>query len=140
MAHGAPDRVAGFALFELAAGVIGLVAVLVMGPPPAGTWGYIIASALLHLAYLGGLLASYQLGEFSQMYPLARGTSPWLVAGFALVFPGPGTPVPELIGVPAPSAGLIRLAFLGGPPHRKDLPACCPAGLTGGTSASAAVH
>jgi hypothetical protein len=38
MAHGAPDRVAGLALFELAAGVIGLVAVLLMGLPPTGTW------------------------------------------------------------------------------------------------------
>ncbi|HEY9337749.1 MAG TPA: DMT family transporter [Kribbella sp.] len=115
MAHGAPDRVAGLALFELAAGVIGLVAVLVMGLPPAGTWGYIIASALLHVAYLGGLLASYQLGQFSQMYPLARGTSPWVVAVVSIVVLHQTLAVLELAGVLLVSAGLIALVFIGRP-------------------------
>jgi drug/metabolite transporter (DMT)-like permease len=80
MAHGVPDRLAGFALLGLASGVAGLIATVVTGPPPSGTWPYIIASIVLHLVYYGGLLASYQLGQFSQMYPLARGTSPWVVA------------------------------------------------------------
>ncbi|WP_329004334.1 DMT family transporter [Kribbella sp. NBC_00709] len=130
MAHGAPDRVAGLALFELAAGVIGLVAVLVMGLPPAGTWGYIVASALLHLAYLGGLLASYQLGQFSQMYPLARGTSPWVVAVVSIVVLNQHLAVIELAGVLLISAGLIGLVFIGRP-GRRQLPALLAAFGTG---------
>ena len=130
MAHGAPDRVAGLALFELAAGVIGLVAVLVMGPPPAGTSGYIIASALLHLAYLGGLLASYQLGQFSQMYPLARGTSPWVVALVSIVVLHQTLAVLELAGVLLVSAGLIALVFIGRP-GRGQVPALFAAIATG---------
>jgi drug/metabolite transporter (DMT)-like permease len=119
MAHGALDRVAGLALFELSAAVIGLVAVLVMGLPPAGTWGYIIASALLHLAYLGGLLASYQLGQFSQMYPLARGTSPWVVAVVSIVILHQRLAVLELLGVLLISGGLIALVFIGRPGRRQ---------------------
>ncbi|GAA1591796.1 DMT family transporter [Kribbella karoonensis] len=130
MAHGAPDRFAGLALFELAAGVIGLVAVLVMGLPPAGTWGYIIASALLHLAYLGGLLASYQLGQFSQMYPLARGTSPWVVAVVSIVVLHQQLALLELAGVLLVSAGLIALVFIGRP-GRNQLPAIFAATGTG---------
>ena len=130
MAHGAPDRVAGLALFELAAGVIGLVAVLVMGLPPAGTWGFIIASALLHLAYLGGLLASYQLGQFSQMYPLARGTSLWVVAVVSIVVLHQQLAVVELAGVLLISAGLIALVFIGRP-GRRQLPALLAAFGTG---------
>ena len=130
MAHGAPDRVAGLALFELAAGVIGLVAVLVMGLPPAGTWGYIIASALLHLAYLGGLLASYQLGQFSQMYPLARGTSPWVVAVVSIVVLHQSLAALELAGVLLVSAGLIALVFIGRP-GRGQVPALFAAIGTG---------
>ncbi|MEV0793597.1 EamA family transporter [Kribbella sp. NPDC050459] len=130
MAHGAPDRVAGLALFELAAGVIGLVAVLVMGLPPAGTWGYIIASALLHVAYLGGLLASYQLGQFSQMYPLARGTSPWVVAVVSIVVLHQTLAVLELAGVLLVSAGLIALVFIGRP-GRGQVPALFAAIGTG---------
>ncbi|MGZ0150090.1 EamA family transporter [Kribbella sp. WER1] len=130
MAHGAPDRVAGLALFELAAGVIGLVAVLVMGLPPAGTWGYIIASAILHLAYLGGLLASYQLGQFSQMYPLARGTSPWVVAVVSIVVLHQQLALLELAGVLLVSAGLIGLVFIGRP-GRNQVPAIFAAIGTG---------
>ncbi|GAA1154024.1 DMT family transporter [Kribbella jejuensis] len=135
MAHGAPDRVAGLALFELAAGVIGLVAVLVMGLPPAGTWGYIIASALIHLAYLGGLLASYQLGQFSQMYPLARGTSPWVVALVSIVVLHQHLALVELAGVLLVSAGLIAIVFIGRP-GRSQLPAIFAALGTGLTIAS----
>jgi drug/metabolite transporter (DMT)-like permease len=130
MAHGAPDRVAGLALMELAAGVIGLVAVLVMGLPPAGAWWYIIASALLHLAYLGGLLASYQLGQFSQMYPLARGTSPWVVAVVSIVVLRQHLAVVELAGVLLVSAGLIALVFIGRP-GRRQIPALFAATGTG---------
>ncbi|WP_371405854.1 DMT family transporter [Kribbella sp. NBC_00662] len=130
MAHGAPDRVAGLALFELAAGVIGLVAILLTGLPPAGTWGYIVASALLHLAYLGGLLPSYQLGQFSQMYPLARGTSPWVVAVVSIVVLHQHLAVIELAGVLLISAGLIGLVFIGRP-GRRQLPALLAAFGTG---------
>jgi drug/metabolite transporter (DMT)-like permease len=135
MAHGAPDRVAGLALFELAAGVIGLVAVLVMGLPPADTWGYIIASALLHLAYLGGLLASYQLGQFSHMYPLARGTSPWVVAVVSILVLHQSLAVVELAGVLLISAGLIALVFIGRP-GRRQIPAILAATGTGLTIAA----
>ncbi|MEU4198201.1 DMT family transporter [Kribbella sp. NPDC026611] len=135
MAHGAPDRVAGLALFELSAGVIGLVAVLLSGPPPAGTWGFIIASALLHLAYLGGLLASYQLGQFSQMYPLARGTSPWVVAVVSIVVLHQHLAVVELAGVLLISAGLIALVFIGRP-NRRQAPAILAAIGTGLTIAA----
>ncbi|MGW1341732.1 EamA family transporter [Kribbella sp. NPDC002412] len=135
MAHGAPDRVAGLALFELAAGVIGLVAVLVMGLPPADTWGYIIASAVLHLAYLAGLLASYQLGQFSQMYPLARGTSPWVVAVVSIVVLHQALAVVELAGVLLISAGLIALVFIGRP-GRRQVPALLAAVGTGLTIAA----
>ncbi len=135
MAHGAPDRVAGLALFELAAGVMGLVAVLVMGLPPSDTWGYIVASALLHLAYLGGLLASYQLGQFSQMYPLARGTSPWVVALVSIVVLRQSLAGVELAGVLLISAGLIALVFIGRP-GRRQAPALLAAVGTGLTIAA----
>ncbi|WP_433163559.1 EamA family transporter [Kribbella sp. CA-247076] len=113
MAHGVPDRLAGFALLGLSTGVIGLVAVLIVGLPPAGTWPYIVASVVLHCVYYFGLLASYELGQFSQMYPLARGTSPWVVAVVSIVVLHHSLAVAELAGVLLISAGLIALVFVG---------------------------
>lgn len=136
MAHGVPDRLAGFALLGLSSGLCGLVAVVVTGLPPANTWPYIVASVLIHLAYYGGLLASYQLGQFSQVYPLARGTSPWVVAVIAIVVLHQ-QPVPlELAGVLLISAGLIALVFIGGRPSRRQSPALLAAFGTGLTIAA----
>ena len=101
------------------------------GPPPAGAWPFIVASAALHVAYNLLLLASYQLGEFSQMYPLARGTSPWVVALVSVTVLGRHLPITELAGVLLVSGGLIALVLIGGRPSRKDLPALAAAVLTG---------
>jgi drug/metabolite transporter (DMT)-like permease len=131
VAHGVPDRVAGFALIGISSGAVGTVAAVVTGVPPASAWPYILASVLLHLLYYGGLLASYQLGQFSQVYPLARGTSPWVVAVVAVVGLRQHIAPVELAGVLLISAGLIALVFIGGRPTRRQSPALTAAFLTG---------
>ena len=136
MAHGVPDRLGGFALLGLSSGVCGLVAVVVTGLPPAYAWPYIIASVLLHLAYYTGLLASYNLGQFSQVYPLARGTSPWVVALVAIVVLHQHLVPLELAGVLLISGGLIALVFIGGRPTRRQSPALLAAFGTGLTIAA----
>jgi len=131
LAHTISDRLVGFALIGVACAVGGGLMVAFAGMPPAGAWPFIIASAALHVVYNLLLLASYELGEFSQMYPLARGTSPWVVALVSVVVLGRELPITELLGVLAVSAGLIALVFIGGLPGRKDLPALIAAMLTG---------
>ena len=131
MAHGVPDRLAGFALLGVASGTAGLIAILFTGPPPAGTWPYIVASIVLHCVYYGGLLASYQLGQFSQMYPLARGTSPWVVAVVSIVVLHQMLAPVELAGVLLISAGLIGLVFIGRSAGRAQTAALLAAAGTG---------
>jgi drug/metabolite transporter (DMT)-like permease len=131
IAHGISDRLVGFGLIGLAyTGVCGAV-VAFTGLPPAGSWVYIVASAIVHIAYQMLLLASYQLGEFSQVYPLARGTSPWVVALISVFVLGRELPAVELAGVLVVSAGLMSLVFIGGRPSRAQLPALVAAFGTG---------
>jgi drug/metabolite transporter (DMT)-like permease len=131
LAHAVSDRLVGFALIGVAVAIGGGLMVAFAGLPPAGAWPFIIASAALHVVYNLLLLASYQLGEFSQMYPLARGTSPLVVALVSVVVLGRELPIAELAGVLAVSSGLIALVFIGGGPGRADLPAITAAVLTG---------
>jgi len=131
LAHAVSDRLVGFALIGLVDAVGGAALAAAGGLPPAGAWPFIVASALTHTAYNLFLLASYQLGEFSQMYPLARGTSPWVVALVSIVVLHRALSITELAGVLAVSAGLIGLVLIGGRPGRKDLPALTAALLTG---------
>ncbi|MGU3500307.1 EamA family transporter [Mycobacterium sp. C31M] len=136
LAHSVRDQLVGFALIGAVDTVGGGVLAVVAGFPPAGAWPFIIASAALHIVYNLLLLKSYQLGEFSQMYPLARGTSPWVVALISLVVLGNDLPPAELAGVLTISAGLIALVFVGGRPARRDVPALAAAFLTGLTIAA----
>ncbi|PEG42088.1 EamA family transporter [Mycolicibacterium agri] len=131
LAHAVSDRLVGFALIGVADAIGGGAMVAFAGLPPAGAWPFVIASAALHVVYNLLLLASYELGEFSQMYPLARGTSPWVVALVSVVVLGHQLPLTELAGVLAVSGGLIALVFIGGRPNRKELPALAAAALTG---------
>jgi drug/metabolite transporter (DMT)-like permease len=131
MAHGVPDRLGGFALLGLSSGAVALVTIAITGLPPAKAWPYIVASVLLHIVYYMGLVVSYNLGQFSQVYPLARGTSPWVVAVVAIAFLHQHLVPLELAGVLLISAGLIALVFIGGRPTRSQSPALLAAFGTG---------
>ncbi|GDY31337.1 DMT family transporter [Gandjariella thermophila] len=131
IAHGAGDRLVGFTLIGLAYTGVSAVVVVVTGAPAVAAWPYLLASAAVHVLYQLALMRSYQLGQFSQAYPLARGTSPWVVAVVSITVLGQRMPLPELIGVLVVSAGLISLVVLGGRPKRADLPALGAAFGTG---------
>ncbi len=131
MAHAIGDQLVGFALMGVAVGVGGAVLVVVSPAPERAAWPYIAASALAHVAYNLLLMRCYRLGEFSQVYPLARGTSPWLVALGAAAFVGEDLSAVRLGGVVVISLGLASLVLAGGVPTRAARPAIAAALLTG---------
>lgn len=131
IAHAVPDRIVGFAMIGLADAVGGGLLAALGGPVPDAAWPLIIASAALHVVYNLLLLAGYRLGDFGQVYPLARGTAPWLVAVASVVVLGRELPPRELAGVVVVSAGLLALVLAGGVPGRKQLPAVVAALGTG---------
>ena len=130
IAHGFADRMVGFALIGVAYTVVCGVGAVVLGPPPPAAWPFILASALVHVIYTLMLWASYHLGEFSQVYPVARGTAPLVVAVIEIVL-GHALPVLQLVGIVVISLGLISLALDGGRPTRAAPPALGAAAATG---------
>jgi drug/metabolite transporter (DMT)-like permease len=110
-AHRITDRAAGFVLMNLAITVIGAAMVLLFAAPVAAAWPYLLGSVAVHVLYSVLLLRSYQLGDFSQMYPLARGTSPLVVALVSVLVIGQPLGAPEAIGVLVMSLGLVILVF-----------------------------
>ena len=133
LAHAITDRLVTFTLLSATAAVAAAVAIPFVGFPSAASWPLLAASAVLHLAYNGLLMRSYRLGDFNQAYPLARGTSPWVVAIIATLVVGEELATRGLIGVLVISAGLATLI---GRPHRKDLSALTAAFCTGLTIAA----
>ncbi|MDA2810766.1 DMT family transporter [Nocardiopsis sp. RSe5-2] len=131
IAHAVTDRLIGFALIGAAGTVAGAATAAYAGVPDPASWPALGLSALLHVGYMGFLMLSYRLGDFGQVYPLARGTSPWLVAIGAAVLVGETLTPAHLAGVLVVSAGLTALVFAGGVPGRAQLPALGAALLTG---------
>jgi drug/metabolite transporter (DMT)-like permease len=131
IAHGIGDRLIGFAMIGVVDIVGGGALVAYAGLPSAGAWPYIVASAVVHVGYVLLLLASYQLGEFSQAYPLARGTAPLVVALASVLLLHRPLATKDLAGILAVSGGLIALVFAGGLPRRTQLPAVAAAVATG---------
>jgi drug/metabolite transporter (DMT)-like permease len=136
LAHAIGDQLVGFALIGAAVAVGGAGIVLASPAPSTASWPYLAASAVLHVAYNLMLMRCYRLGEFGQVYPLARGTSPWLVAIGAAVFVGEQLSAIRLVGVVIISVGLGTLVFVGGVPTRAARPAIAAAVLTGVVIAS----
>lgn len=71
-------RAPSLAFFVLAmgGGALALAPLLWLGPSPAALppafWGWLVASGLCQMLYLGGLAWAYARGEISVLYPVAR--------------------------------------------------------------------
>jgi drug/metabolite transporter (DMT)-like permease len=58
-----------------------------LGPAlPARVWPYILGSAVAEAVYFIALTLAYKLGDFSLVYPIARGTAPAFLAVWAALF------------------------------------------------------
>ena len=75
-------------LISLGHTVLGLVLISLYGHPVEASWPFIAASTLIHWLYYAFLLTSYRLGDLSQVYPVARGIAPVLVAIGGWIFAG----------------------------------------------------
>ncbi|MGI8335676.1 EamA family transporter [Actinomadura scrupuli] len=132
VAKGVPDRQAGFALIGLGQTAVGLVLLPLVPVPALASWPWLAASTLLQLGYVMLLARSYDLGDFGQVYPLARGSAPLLVAAVAAVALGERLGPVRFAGVAAICGGLAALAFAGGLRlRRSERPAVYAALLTG---------
>jgi drug/metabolite transporter (DMT)-like permease len=79
--------------------------------PDRESWPYLVVGALLHNVYVTFLVLSYRFGDLSHVYPIARGTSPLLVALLSERVIGETIAPSELLGTTLISVGLLSLAF-----------------------------
>ncbi|MFG2643645.1 EamA family transporter [Streptomyces sp. NPDC048370] len=133
MAHTIRDQLLSFTLISGGGALIGGAAAFFVPLPAAGAWPYLSASAVLHVGYMVLLMRSFTLGDFGQMYPIARGTAPLAVTLLAAVFVDEIPGGRQLTGVAVACAGLTGLALWGirGSGRRPNWAALLAAGATG---------
>jgi drug/metabolite transporter (DMT)-like permease len=130
IAHGIKDQTLAFALIGVGGIAAGIPLVIVAAMPRGDCWPYLLASVAIHVFYNLLLMQCYRLGEFSQVYPLARGTSPLVVTILAAVFVHEHLAFGQVAGVLVVSAGLAVLVLAGRRPGRAAFAAAIGTGLT----------
>jgi len=74
------DRLAVMAVIDSLCLCLGLMLAVFVPLPPPILWPYLGASAAIAVSYKFALLGAYRHGDFSQAYPLMRGSAPLIVA------------------------------------------------------------
>jgi len=101
-----------------------LVPLLPFLPLPApASWPFLALSLAVHGIYYVTLVNSYRFGALSQVYPIARGAAPLMIALGAWAFAGEAMSGVEWLGVIIASAGIMSLAAPGGMPREEELKA-----------------
>lgn len=67
---------------------LAIIAAMVSPFPDWESMPYVLGGAVLHLGYQLFLIWAYRHGELSQIYPVARGVAPLLIAVFSFMFLG----------------------------------------------------
>ena len=89
------------------------LAVLPFVPFPAPeAYPYMVGSVVLHFGYQMFLLSSYRIGDLTQVYPIARGTAPLIVAGVSIALLGVTLMPREIAGIVVIGTGLISLSLV----------------------------
>ena len=89
------------------------LAVLPFVPMPAPeSWPLVVVSTTLHLGYQFFLIWSYRTGDLTQVYPLARGSAPLIVAVVSVGFLGVMLERVEIAGVVIIALGIVSLGLV----------------------------
>jgi drug/metabolite transporter (DMT)-like permease len=110
---GGQDRLVTVVLLDLTALVLSLLLLPLAGRPAPASWWLLGVSVLLHAGYKLLLLQSYRVGDLNQVYPLARGSAPLLVAAFAGLVLGERLGPWQLAGLVGVCGGLTLLLETG---------------------------
>ena len=111
--RGGADRLWSMTVMCVATALVCASAIPFLVLPLAPSWPYIAASGLLHVVYNLFLVRTYRSGDLGLTYPIARGTSPLLVASGAALFGGEHLGAASVLGILLVSGGIISLAFKG---------------------------
>ncbi|MFC0335992.1 EamA-like transporter family protein [Kushneria avicenniae] len=107
------DRLLAVTLIQVGAGGIALVMLPAVSVPGAAAWRWLGLSAVLHVGYNVFLARAYGRGDFGQVYPIARGSAPLIVALVGLVALGDQPSLTGHVGVALLTGGIWWMAVRG---------------------------
>lgn len=115
------DRLALLKAMSLTQLFLSLCLMPFVGVPAMESWPYLIASPTLATAYMLFLNRAYHAGDFSRVYPLARGVAPLGVAVVSIGLLGERLEPAAQIGVLLIALGIASLVLTRGAAGLRDL-------------------
>ncbi len=106
------DKTLSMAAIVLGHAPFALVVLPFVPMPAPESWPLILVSTALHLGYQFFLLWSYRTGDLTQVYPLARGSAPLIVAVVSVGFLGVVLERLEIAGVVIIALGIVSLGLV----------------------------
>lgn len=89
-----------------------LVALTLVPPPDPASWPWLAGGIALHVGYQLFLLRAYAIGDLTQVYPIARGSAPLIVALVSVTVMGVALSKLELAAVGLIACGIMSLALV----------------------------
>ena len=86
-----------------------LLPAIALVPLPAGAWGWLAASAAVHVIYLYAMIRAYAAADFSAAYPAMRGVAPLATAVVSIGLLGEAAQPAALAGIALIGASLLAL-------------------------------
>lgn len=104
LVKGGKDKLVAMTAVVLGHVPIALTVLPFVPTPALASWPYLAGGIVLHVGYQFFLLYSYRIGDLTQVYPIARGSAPLLVALVSVVF----------LGVVLSWSALLAVTMIGG--------------------------
>ncbi len=105
------DRLAIMVGISAVGGIAGLAVLPFAVTPAPASWPYLALTTAIHIGYYLFLLRAYGIGDLSQVYPIARGGSPLILALISGPVVGEALSVTQAAGVGLISLGIISLSL-----------------------------
>ena len=116
------DRLVGMALIGAGGGLLSAAALPFFPVPTAAEFWWIMAASVgVHTFYNYFLSVAYTHGDLGQIYPIARGGGPLIVALISVVFLGVMFDLATIAGLIVLIGSIMMLAFWSGAAHGERL-------------------
>jgi len=112
MVKGARDKQLNMAAVVIGHLPLALLALLLSPSPSVESLPYLFAGIALHFGYQITLLNAYGAGDLTQIYPLARGSAPMVVAFVSVAFLGVTLQPIEILGVVTIGVGILSITLM----------------------------
>jgi drug/metabolite transporter (DMT)-like permease len=133
---GSGEKFLTYALINVVAMVVAIIGLTLVPGIQSVSYGWLGASIAVHHAYKIMLVRSYQFGDISAVFPIARGTAPVVVAIVSLVYLGERLTSEQLGGIILISVGVAAMSLVSIRDHPTTMRGMFFAAATGLTTAA----